>query len=69
MEPYGASVIIEKMHTSNTTYSIIRFFNIYVAPNYSMTTYFTAPPPAQMHECMHAKDLMACLLHKKCTQT
>ena len=42
-EPYSISVTTEKC-TSNTTYSIIVLFIIYIAPSYSMTTYFTVPP-------------------------
>ena len=42
--PTGFVLQKEKMHTSNTTYCMIVLFIIYVAPNYSMTTYFTAPP-------------------------
>ena len=32
-----------------------------VAPNDSSSTYFTTAPPPQVHECMHAKQLVAYL--------
>ena len=65
-ELYWVSVAINKMCTSITTDSIIVLFivSIYVAPAYSPTTYFIAPPPAQVHECTCVKQLVFCTKQK-----